>query len=77
MPFSYCLKRHSPKLSDLKQRALIIACKSMGQCEGSTELGKTQLILAGLVSYLETASMLAGKCCSRKASFSLQLLAIG
>ena len=49
----------------------------MGQCEGSTELGKTQLILAGLVSYLETASMLAGKCCSRKASFSLQLLAIG
>ena len=49
----------------------------MGQCEGSTELGNTQLILAGLVLYLGTASMLAGNWCSRKASFSLQLLAIG
>ena len=49
----------------------------MGQCEGSTELGKTQLILAGHVLYLETAGMLAENWCSRKASISLQLLALG
>ena len=49
----------------------------MGQGQGSNELSQSQMILVGLITYLQAASMLAGNYSSRKALFTLQFLAVG